>query len=108
MSDLFTVIADPSRREILSLLWNGERSAGDVAQRMPVTFGAVSQHLRVLREAGVVQVRKDGRQRFYRVRREALGTLASVLEETWTKNLRRLKATAESEERGHARKRRSR
>lgn len=108
MNDLFAVIADPSRREILSLLWNGERSAGDVADQMPVTFGAVSQHLRVLREAGVVEVRKDGRRRFYRVRREALGPLASALEGMWTQNLRRLKATAESEERRHVRKRRSR
>ena len=106
--DLLTLVAEPSRREILSFLWSGERSAGDVAERMPVTFGAVSQHLRVLREAGVLEVRKDGRRRLYRVRREALGPLASVLEEMWTGNLRRLKATAEFEEKRHARKRRSR
>lgn len=108
MQDLLTAIADPSRREILSLLWGGERCASDVAGRMPVTFGAVSQHLRVLREAGIVQVRKEGRRRFYRVRRETLGPLASVLEEMWTSNLRRLKATAEAEEKRDARRRRAR
>jgi DNA-binding transcriptional ArsR family regulator len=106
MSDLFAVVAEPSRREILSLLWEGERCAGDVAGNMSVTFGAVSQHLRVLREAGVVQVRREGRRRFYRVRHEALGPLASALEAMWGHNLRRLKATAENEEKQHARKRR--
>jgi DNA-binding transcriptional ArsR family regulator len=106
MADLLRLIAEPSRREILSLLWNGERSAGDVAGRLPVTFGAVSQHLRVLREAGVVSVRREGRQRFYRVRRETLGPLAATLEAMWGDSLRRLKATAEREEKRHARKRR--
>jgi DNA-binding transcriptional ArsR family regulator len=108
VSDIFALVAEPSRREILSLLWRGERCASDVAARMPVTFGAVSQHLRVLREAGVLQVRKEGRKRFYRVRREALGPLASALEQMWAQNLRRLKATAEAEEKRDVRAKRSR
>jgi DNA-binding transcriptional ArsR family regulator len=103
------VIAQPSRREILRLVWRRERTAGEIAARMPVTFGAVSQHLRVLREAGLVDVRKDGRLRIYRARREALGAFAAALEEMWTASLDRLKDLAEEEEeRGHGRARRRR
>ena len=53
-------VAEPRRREILRMIWDQERPAGEIAAAFDVTFGAVSQHLRVLREAGLVEVRKDG------------------------------------------------
>jgi DNA-binding transcriptional ArsR family regulator len=58
-------IADPTRRELLALLARGEIAAGDLAARFPVSRPAISRHLRVLREAGLVRSRTDGRRRFY-------------------------------------------
>ena len=92
-------LAAPRRREILSLVWNAERSAGDIARGVPgVSFGAVSQHLRVLESAGLVARREEGRFRFYAARREELGPLAPWLEAMWDDALSRLKLHAESEE----------
>ncbi len=99
MSDALALVAEPRRAQILRLVWHGERSAGEIAAQVPVTFGAVSQHLRVLREAGLVAVRKDGRHRYYVARREAFGPLADALEAMWGSALLRLKAVAEREER---------
>ncbi len=98
MSAALAAIAEPRRREILRLVWREERSAGEIAAAMPVTFGAVSQHLRVLREAGLVVLRRDGRRRFYRADRERLGPLAAALEAMWSDALARLKEVAEAEE----------
>jgi DNA-binding transcriptional ArsR family regulator len=95
----WTVLAEPRRREILRSVWRAERGAGEIAARMPVTFGAVSQHLRVLLDAGYVTVRRDGRRRIYRARRAALGPFARALEAMWSQGLDRLKAVAEEEER---------
>ncbi len=89
------VASQPRRLEILRLVWRRERGAGEVAKRLPVTFGAVSQHLRVLREAGLVSVRREGRRRFYVARRAALGPLATALEAMWASGLGRLKGLAE-------------
>ena len=69
---VFHALADPTRRHILDLLRATERSAGEVAARFPVSRPAVSRHLRVLREAGLVTHRKDAQTRFYRLRPEAL------------------------------------
>jgi len=109
MSDALEVVAAPRRREILRLVWDAERSAGEIAGAMPdVTFGAVSQHLRVLADSRLVTVRLEGRFRYYAARKEALGSLQRVLEEMWDDALERLKTSAELEEsrRGPARKRR--
>lgn len=66
--DVFTVLADPTRRAVLDLLADGERTAGDLAQAAPaLTQPAVSRHLRVLRDAGLVRVRVDGQRRVYRL-----------------------------------------
>ena len=95
---LLTVVASPRRLEILRLIWEEERAAGDIHRAMTdVTFGAVSLQLRTLVEAGVVDVRPDGRQRFYRARREALGDLGLSLERMWSDALWRLKLQAELE-----------
>ena len=96
------IIAEPRRQEILRLVWDRERSAGDIAGAFDITFGAVSQHLRVLREAGFVELRKAGRQRYYRARKKALGPLATYLTNLWRSRLDSLKALAEAEERSHA------
>lgn len=72
MPDIFDAIADPRRREILDHLGRGELASGELAQRLPVTPGAVSQHLKILREAGLVAVRREGRRRIYRVTPEPL------------------------------------
>jgi DNA-binding transcriptional ArsR family regulator len=99
MQAVLAAVADPTRQQILHMIWDEERSAGDIAGRLPVTFGAVSQHLAVLRNAGIVQVRRDGRQRFYAADRAALGPLAPILETMWGQQLRKLKALSEEHER---------
>ena len=96
--DALTVIAAPRRREILRLIWDRELSAGDIAAALPVTFGAVSQHLSVLRDSGIVEVRREGTYRYYRANRERIGPLAAVLEQYWSEALDRLAAEAEREE----------
>jgi DNA-binding transcriptional ArsR family regulator len=97
-----SLLAERRRLDILRLVWNRERLAGEIASTMPVTFSAVSQHLKVLRDAGLVSVRPDGRRRWYRARPEALGPFAPALEAMWNESLGRLKALTEEEER-HAR-----
>ena len=64
-TDVFRAISDPTRRAILDRLTGGEHAAGTLAAGFPVTPGAVSQHLKVLRDAGLVRVRRDGRARLY-------------------------------------------
>ena len=97
--DALQVIAEPRRREILRLVWDAEVSAGVVAAHFDVSFAAVSQHLAVLREAGLVTVRRDGTRRLYRANRRALGRLGQVLEQMWTVQLAELAELAEDEER---------
>jgi DNA-binding transcriptional ArsR family regulator len=92
-------VSEPRRQTILRLVWDRERAAGDIAASFDVTFGAVSQHLRVLHDAGLVSVRRDGRRRLYRARPEALGPLRAVLEDLWRSGLQELKTLAEAEER---------
>jgi DNA-binding transcriptional ArsR family regulator len=91
-------LAEPSRLRILRLVWQQERPAGDIAAHFDVTFGAISQHLRVLHEAGLVEVRRAGRQRLYRARREVMGPLADYLEAQWRTHLESLKDLAQAEE----------
>jgi DNA-binding transcriptional ArsR family regulator len=93
------VLANPTRRRILESVWTRERPAGEIAADFDVTFGAVSQHLAVLRDAGMVRVRRDGRRRHYRADREALGPLADMLEAMWSDRLERLKTVAEHAQR---------
>lgn len=94
-----TALASPRRRELLRLVWREERVAGDLHAAMPdVSFGAISLHLRALREAGLVECRRDGQFRVYRARREALGMLGPELERVWDSALWRLKLHAELEQ----------
>lgn len=78
-NDVFHAIAHPARRAILVRLKEGERSASELAEPFRMTFPAISQHLRVLKDAQLVAVRRDGRQRFYRLQPRPLREVA-----TWT------------------------
>jgi len=99
MSPALDVIASPRRREILRLVWREEHAAGEIHRTLgDVSFGAVSQHLRVLAAHGLVVVRPDGRRRLYRARREALGPVGRALEALWDDALYALTLRAELDE----------
>lgn len=98
MSALLRALNTPRRREILRLVWDRERSAGEIHRSFgDVTFGAVSQHLRVLEEAGLVISRSEGRHRYYLAHKRELGPLADWLESMWDSALARLALQAELE-----------
>ncbi len=97
------VIAAPRRLRILELVWERERSAGDIAGQFDVSWSAISQHLRVLRTAGFVVERRAGTSRFYRADQAALGSLRAVIEEHWRNSLDRMKDLAEAEQRDRGR-----
>ncbi len=99
MEAAFKAIAEPRRREILKLVRDTERTAGEIAEAFDVTRPAISQHLGVLKEAGLVDERRDGTRRWYRARPEGLRELQRFVEEFWDEGLARLKAAAEWEER---------
>jgi DNA-binding transcriptional ArsR family regulator len=95
---LLSALASPRRQEILRLVWTQERSAGDIRDAMPdVTFGAVSQHLKTLTDAGLLHTRAEGRHRFFLAKRDALGPMAAMLEHMWNDALWRLTLAAELE-----------
>ncbi len=97
-ASLLSALASPRRREILRLVWQEELTAGAIHRAMPdVSFGAVSLQLRSLVEAGLVRSRAESRNRFYQADREALGGLATMLEEMWDDKLWALKLEAELE-----------
>jgi DNA-binding transcriptional ArsR family regulator len=95
--DAWQIIAEPRRRAILRLVWDRELSAGDIAERFDISFGAVSQHLGVLRDAGYVSVRRDGNRRYYAADKVALGPLRPALESMWTATLDDLARAVEAE-----------
>ena len=101
MEAALKAIAAPSRRRILALVRDGELSAGEIAAHFDVTRPAVSQHLTVLKEAGLVDERRNGTRRLYRARPEGLAELKDFLEEFWEERLDALKREAEREEREH-------
>ena len=98
MEAALKAIAAPRRRQILTLVRDGELSAGEIAGHFDVTRPAVSQHLNVLKEAGLVTERRNGTRRLYRARPEGLAQLKAFLEEFWDQRLDALKAEAEREE----------
>jgi DNA-binding transcriptional ArsR family regulator len=105
VEEAIRALAEPRRRRILELVADRELSAGEIAAKFDVTRPAVSQHLTVLRQAGLVAERRDGTRRLYRTRPEGFNELRAFLERFWDVRLERLKRTAEHEER---RKRRAR
>ena len=90
-------LADPIRRRVLELVRDGEVPAGELAAQFPVSRPAVSRHLRVLREAGLVHERRDGRLRLYRADPAPLAELRGWLDRYWADRLDALKALAEEE-----------
>ncbi|MDG2112294.1 MAG: metalloregulator ArsR/SmtB family transcription factor [Actinomycetota bacterium] len=92
-------VADPTRRAILRLVTPGEQSVADIASNFDVTRPAISQHLRVLREAELVTIREVGTRRLYKARPEGLGELRGWVEGFWTDALDRLAMAAEAERR---------
>jgi DNA-binding transcriptional ArsR family regulator len=92
-------IAAPHRRTILRLVSDEELSAGEIASHFDLTRPAVSQHLSVLKEAGLVDERRNGTRRLYRARPEGLVELKAFLDEFWGERLEALKREAEREER---------
>src|ERR1051326_5494537 len=99
MDSALKAIAEPRRRRILTLVREDELSAGEIASHFEVTRPAVSQHLNVLKEAGLVSERRDGTRRLYRARPEGLTELKAFLEGFWDERLQALKREAELEER---------
>jgi DNA-binding transcriptional ArsR family regulator len=93
-------LAEPSRVAMLRLVRDGPRSVGEIAEHFAFTQQAVSQHLGVLREAGLVAVRKDGQRRLYVVRPDGLAALEAFLRELWPSSLEELKRVAEEEHGG--------
>ena len=89
-SDVFQAIADPTRRALLHRLAAGERTAGELAQPFDVSLSAISQHLAILRDAGLVRVRSEGRQRLYVLRPTPLRKVARWIghyERFWNERL---------------------
>ena len=99
MQTTIQALAEPRRREILALIRDRELTAGEIASGFDVTRPAISQHLGVLKEAGLVSERREGTRRFYRARPEGLKELKEFLEGFWTFSLQQLKREAEAEER---------
>ena len=96
MQELVRLLGQTRRQELLRLCWDQERSAGDLHRALPdVTFGAVSQQLQKLCAAGAVTVRRAGRHRYYKARKEVLGPLQALLETMWADALWQLKLRAE-------------
>jgi DNA-binding transcriptional ArsR family regulator len=96
----FAALADPTRRAVLDLLRAGMRPAGEIARSFTVSRPAISKHLRILRQAHLVEERREGRHRLYQLNPEPLKSVDSWLEEYrnfWTVNLERLKSFVEGE-----------
>lgn len=97
-SDTFNAIAEPRRRHILELIAGDERSVGEIADALDMGQPSVSKHLQVLRDVGLVHMRRDGRQALYRINAETLRTVhdwCGMFERHWRGQLRRIKAHAE-------------
>lgn len=99
MDAVLRAIAEPRRRRILELVDSRELSAGEIAGQFEVTRPAISQHLAVLKDAGLVSERRDGARRLYTAKPEGLDELRRFLDGFWTARLDQLKAAAEEAER---------
>jgi DNA-binding transcriptional ArsR family regulator len=92
-------IAEPRRQEILRLVWSQERAAGEIAHHFRVSRPAISKHLRILKEAGLLEERRVGTQRLYRARPEGLSDARRFLESFWDEGLAAIKRSAEDDAR---------
>ena len=99
-SDAFNAIAEPRRRHILELIAAEERAVGEIADALDLEQPSVSKHLQVLRDVGLVTVRRDGRRTLYRTNAETLRTIhewSRMFAQYWRGQLRRIKSHAEEE-----------
>ncbi|HET6953821.1 MAG TPA: metalloregulator ArsR/SmtB family transcription factor [Acidimicrobiales bacterium] len=92
-------LGDPTRRAIFELLADGPRPVGEIAKELPVTRPAVSQHLKVLKEAGLVIDRADGARRLYQLNPEGIGALRAYFERFWNRSLASFKQAVEASRR---------
>ena len=99
MEAALKAFAEPRRRAILRLVSDEERSAGEIAAHFDVSRPAISQHLRVLKEADLVTERRDGTHRYYRANPDGLAELRRFIERFWDDSLADLKTAVEAEER---------
>ena len=95
MEAALKALSDPGRRRILTLVRDEERSAGEIAAEFDVSWPAVSQHLRVLKQAGLLSERRDGTRRLYRARPEGLADIRTFLDGFWDTQLEQLKQEVE-------------
>jgi len=98
-SDAFNAVAEPRRRDILALLASRERPVSDIVVALELRQSSVSKHLRVLREAGLVRVRQEGRQKLYQTNAAAIRPLhewSGAFERFWRHTLKRVKERAEA------------
>ena len=99
METVLKAIAEPRRQEILRLIWQRERAAGDVAAHFDISRPAISKHLRILKEAGLLAERRVGTQRLYRARPERLADARRFIESFWDEGLAAIKHSAENDAR---------
>jgi DNA-binding transcriptional ArsR family regulator len=95
VEEALRALADPGRRRILTLVRSQERTAGEIAAELPVTWPAVSQHLRVLKGTGLITERREGTRRYYRARPEGLDEVRAFLDGFWDDTLKSLKREVE-------------
>jgi DNA-binding transcriptional ArsR family regulator len=98
-SNPFDAIGDPSRRAILELLGSGDRSVREVADELPISRPAVSKHLRLLKQAGLVDEERHGTRTIYRLRAEGLASMRAYLEQLWGDAAARYRLLAENSQR---------
>jgi DNA-binding transcriptional ArsR family regulator len=99
-ADAIAALADPTRRTIFERLRQGPKPVVEIARGLPVSRPAVSQHLRVLKEAGLVRERREGTRRYYSVNGDGLADLREYFDEFWQEALEAFKAAAESTPKG--------
>jgi DNA-binding transcriptional ArsR family regulator len=100
VGDPLRALADPRRQSILRLIRSEERSVGEIADSVGIAQPTATEHLRVLRDAGLARERRDGTRRFYRASPDGMQLLVEQLEELWGGSLRRLKRSTEQARRG--------
>lgn len=97
--DPFDALGDPNRREILSLLGSADKSVQEIAAVLPISRPAVSRHLRLLKEAGLVDEEPQGTRRIYRLREQGMQAVQAYLEAVWGEAAARFRLVAEKTER---------
>jgi DNA-binding transcriptional ArsR family regulator len=104
MDSALRALADGTRRHILGLIWAEERTASEIASEFSISRPAISQHLKVLLDSNLIELRRDGTRRFYRVNKPTITSLQAELASFWDQGLTRLKRAAERAGRGEGKR----